>query len=72
MNLPAYQPTTIPNFLQIQKAGKAIAAAKKPLILAGAGILHAQAMDELKELVEKHRIPVTNTLLGLGDVHGAT
>ena len=70
VNLPGYQPTTKPNFLQIQKAAKAIAAAKKPLILAGAGILHAQAMDELKELVEKHRIPVTNTLLGLGSIHG--
>ena len=70
VNLPGYQPTTTPNFLQIQKEGKAIAAAKKPLILAGAGILHAQAMDELKLLVEKHRIPVTNTLLGLGSIHG--
>ena len=27
-------------------------------------------MDELKELVEKHQIPVTNTLLGLGGIHG--
>ncbi|WP_269050157.1 acetolactate synthase large subunit [Sporosarcina sp. G11-34] len=70
VNLPGYQPTTTPNFLQIQKAGKAIAAAKKPLILAGAGVLHAQAMDQLKELVETHRIPITNTLLGLGSIHG--
>ena len=70
VNLPGYQPTTIPNFLQIQKAAKAISQAKKPLILAGAGILHAQAMDELKEFVEKHQIPVTNTLLGLGSIRG--
>ena len=70
MNLPGYQPTTRPNFLQVQKAAQAISNAKKPLILAGAGILHAQAMDELKELVERYRIPVTNTLLGLGSIHG--
>ena len=70
VNLPGYQPTTRPNFLQIQKAAQAISSAKKPLILAGAGILHAQAMDELKELVERYRIPVTNTLLGLGSIHG--
>ena len=68
VNLPGYQPTTKPNYLQIQKAVQAIANAKKPLILAGAGILHAEAMDELKEFVEKHRIPVTNTLLGLGSI----
>ena len=70
VNLPGYQPTTKPNFLQIKKAANAISNAKKPLILAGAGILHAQAMDELKELVERHQIPVTNTLLGLGSIHG--
>ena len=70
VNLPGYQPTTKPNFLQIQKATQAIAQAKKPLILAGAGILHAQAMDELKEFIERHRLPVTNTLLGLGGIHG--
>ncbi|WP_438314642.1 acetolactate synthase large subunit [Sporosarcina sp. FA9] len=70
VNLPGYQPTTTPNYLQIQKACKAIGEAKKPLILAGAGILHAQAMDELKEFVELHQIPVTNTLLGLGSIAG--
>lgn len=70
VNLPGYQPTTIPNFLQIQKAAQAISQAKKPIILAGAGILHAQAMDELKEFAEKHQVPITNTLLGLGSIHG--
>lgn len=70
VNLPGYQPTTTPNFLQILKAAQAISQAKKPLILAGAGILHSQAMDELKEFVEKHQIPVANTLLGLGGIHG--
>ena len=44
VNLPGYQPTTTPNYLQIQKAAQAISQAKKPLILAGAGILHAQAI----------------------------
>lgn len=70
VNLPGYQPTTKPNFLQIQKAVKEISNSKKPLILAGAGILHAQAMEELKEFAEKHQIPVVNTLLGLGSIHG--
>ena len=40
VNLPGYQPTTNPNYLQIQKAAQAISTAKKPLILAGAGVLH--------------------------------
>ncbi|MEK4023833.1 biosynthetic-type acetolactate synthase large subunit [Sporosarcina sp. FSL W7-1283] len=70
VNLPGYQPTKHPNYLQIQKAAQALSTAKKPMILAGAGILHAGGSEELKELVEKHRIPVTNTLLGLGSIHG--
>lgn len=70
VNLPGYQPTTTPNYLQIQKAAEAIRFARKPLILAGAGVLHGQAMEELKTLVETKRIPVTNTLLGLGSIAG--
>ena len=65
VNLPGYQPTTTPNFLQIQKAAQAISTAKQPLILAGAGVLFAKASDELAEFAEKYQIPVTNTLLGL-------
>ncbi|MGK7379848.1 biosynthetic-type acetolactate synthase large subunit [Planococcus sp. 1R117A] len=68
--LPGYQPTTNPNYLQIQKAVQALAESKKPLILAGAGVLAAQATAELQAFVERHEIPVTNTLLGLGSIGG--
>ncbi|RNF38638.1 acetolactate synthase large subunit [Planococcus salinus] len=70
VELPGYQPTTKPNYLQIQKAVQALTKAKKPLILAGAGVLAAKASDELKEFVERHQIPITNTLLGLGSIPG--
>jgi len=68
--LPGYQPTYKPNYLQIQKAIQAISLAKNPLILAGAGVLFADAREELTRFAEKYRIPVTNTLLGLGSIHG--
>lgn len=70
VSLPGYQPTTHPNYLQIQKAAQVLSKAEKPLILAGAGVLAAQATGELKEFIERHQIPVTNTLLGLGTVDG--
>ncbi|SDI48869.1 acetolactate synthase, large subunit [Planococcus glaciei] len=70
VNLPGYQPTTKPNYLQIQKAGQALSEAKKPLILAGAGVLAAQASEELQVFAERHKVPVTNTLLGLGSIGG--
>ncbi|MCM3388385.1 biosynthetic-type acetolactate synthase large subunit [Ureibacillus chungkukjangi] len=68
--LPGYQPNTKPNFLQIQKAIQAIGEAKQPLILAGAGVLFADARQELSEFAEKYKLPVINTLLGLGSIHG--
>lgn len=68
--LPGYQPTYKPNYLQIQKAIQAISNAKKPLILAGAGVLFAEAKEQLTTFAEKYQIPVTNTLLGLGSIHG--
>ena len=60
----------LPNMLQVKKLADAVSAAKKPVILAGAGILHANAGKELVAFSEKHRIPVINTLLGLGSFPG--
>lgn len=68
--LPGYQPTTKPNYLQIQKAIQALSLAKKPLVLAGAGVLFADAREQLTEFTEKYNLPVVNTLLGLGSIHG--
>jgi acetolactate synthase-1/2/3 large subunit len=66
MDLPGYQPTTKPNYLQIRKLVEAVSGAKRPVILAGAGVLHAKASHLLKEYVEQQGIPVVHTLLGLG------
>ena len=45
--------------------------AKRPLIIAGAGIIKANATEELKEFIEKTNIPVAMTLLGLGSLPGS-
>ncbi|WP_143260956.1 acetolactate synthase large subunit [Bacillus paralicheniformis] len=66
IHLPGYQPTKEPNYLQIRKLVEAVSAAKKPVILAGAGVLHGKASEELKNYVEQQQIPVAHTLLGLG------
>jgi acetolactate synthase-1/2/3 large subunit len=66
MNLPGYQPTTQPNYLQIRKLTEAVSSAKKPVILAGAGVLFAKASKELLQYAEHQQIPVVHTLLGLG------
>ena len=66
ISLPGYQPTTEPNYLQIRRLVEAVSSSKKPLILAGAGVLHAKASKQLLEFAEQQQIPVVNTLLGLG------
>ncbi|MDG5786318.1 acetolactate synthase large subunit [Evansella sp. AB-P1] len=69
-HLPGYQPTTKPSPLQIKKLSDAIAKSEKPIILAGAGVLFAKATENLIGFAEKHDLPVTTTLLGLGSFPG--
>ncbi|MEW6978306.1 acetolactate synthase large subunit [Bacillus pumilus] len=66
IDLPGYQPKIEPNYLQIRKLVEAVSRAKKPVILAGAGVLHGKASEELRQYVEQQQIPVALTLLGLG------
>ena len=66
IHLPGYQPKLKPNHLQIRKLIEAVSAAKKPVILAGAGVLHAKASEQLREYAEQQGLPVIHTLLGLG------
>ncbi len=66
MDLPGYQPNTHPNPLQIKKLVDAVRVSKQPVILAGAGVLHGKASEELKQFAEQYDLPVIHTLLGLG------
>jgi acetolactate synthase-1/2/3 large subunit len=66
VSLPGYRPTIIPNHRQIKTAAKLLRSAEKPLIIAGQGVILAEAAPELLELAEKCQIPVVNTWLGLG------
>lgn len=51
----------------VQRSAKLVNQAKKPIILAGQGIMgHPDGPKFLKELSEKAQIPVTTTLQGLG------
>jgi len=48
------------------QAAELIKSAKKPLILAGHGVIDSGAMEQLRTLAERAEIPVALTLLGLG------
>ncbi|MBP1465445.1 biosynthetic-type acetolactate synthase large subunit [Candidatus Chloroploca sp. M-50] len=66
LNLPGYKPTYQPNRKQIREALKLLLQAKKPLIIAGNGVIMSGAADELRHFAEKLRIPVITTLHGIG------
>lgn len=66
VNLPGYRTTVSPNPVQIKRLLKALGDSKKPVILAGAGVLHAKASEELLRFSERYQLPVVHTLLGLG------
>ena len=68
--LEGYDPTYVGHQGQIKRSLELIKNAKKPLVIAGAGVLKAKASKELFEFVEKTNTPVAMTLLGLGSFPG--
>jgi len=65
-DLPGYKPTTKGNGRMIREAARMIAAAERPVIYAGGGILKARAAEALRELAELTGIPVVTTLMARG------
>src|SRR5947207_13473868 len=66
IRLPGYQPTVEGNTKQIRQAAKAIAAARRPVLYTGGGVVNANASAELTQFATSDRFPVTSTLMGLG------
>ncbi len=64
--LPGFRPNLDGHPRQVRLIAEEIARAKRPIILAGHGILIAGATEELRELAERAQIPVAWTLLGIG------
>jgi acetolactate synthase-1/2/3 large subunit len=50
----------------LAQAAELIRSAKRPVILAGHGVIQSGAMEQLRSLAERAQIPVALTLLGLG------
>ena len=64
VDLPGYKPVMDGHPAQVKRAAQLIAEAKRPVILAGHGVIISRGYDELRELAEKAQIPVITTLLG--------
>jgi len=66
--LPGYRPTYKGHPKMIRQAAKLIAAAERPLVYFGGGVIASGAADELLRLVEKTNIFATHTLHGKGGI----
>ena len=71
IKMRGYRPNHRPSSQDIKHAVEMIHAAKRPVILAGHGVLMSGAMDELKEFAERTQTPIAMTLLGLGGFPGS-
>jgi tartronate-semialdehyde synthase len=64
--LPVYQPKA--TRAQIEKALDMLAAAERPLIISGGGVINADASELLVDFAELTGIPVVPTLMGWGSI----
>jgi len=70
VTIRSYNPTYEGNKYMITQAAHMIAKAKKPLIIAGGGVISSGAAKELTEFAEITQVPVTMTMMGLGGFPG--
>lgn len=66
IELPGYKPTMKGHPRQVKRAAKLIQESKKPVILAGGGIILSGATDELLQLANTINAPVSTSLMGKG------
>ncbi len=65
VSLRTYKPTIRGHAVQIQKVVKELSKAKRPIICVGGGVLLSEAVEEFRSFVEKHRVPVVSTMMGI-------
>ncbi|MDD5069856.1 MAG: biosynthetic-type acetolactate synthase large subunit, partial [Candidatus Omnitrophica bacterium] len=61
-----YNPCYYGHTSEIKKTLKFLYEAKRPVIIAGGGVIISEASEQLLKFAEKCNIPVTTTLMGLG------
>jgi len=66
VTMRSYNPVTKGHPGQIKKAIQLLAAAQRPMIYTGGGVILGDAAAELTQLVKTLGFPCTNTLMGLG------
>jgi len=66
VDLPGWRPPSTVDAGSVREAARAVAAAERPIVYAGGGVLNGEACAELLDLVEAGRLPAVVTLMGKG------
>jgi acetolactate synthase I/II/III large subunit len=66
VGIPWYKPVSRPDPAAVAAAARALTRAKRPVILAGHGVILSAGEEALLKVAEKQGIPVGTTLLGVG------
>jgi acetolactate synthase-1/2/3 large subunit len=66
VDLPGWRPPRKVHPRQIRAAAEAIAAAERPIVYAGGGVINADACAELRAFVDAAQLPAVVTLMGKG------
>lgn len=68
VNIRGYKPSTGVHIGQLKRALKMLGKAKRPLFLAGGGVIISGARGKFTELAEKTNVPVVTTVMGRGAI----
>ena len=70
VSLRAYHPEVYATPREVSRLAKMLNEARRPLILAGGGVIAAGAADDVAALAHKAKAPVATTMMGVGAVDG--
>ncbi|NLM50244.1 MAG: biosynthetic-type acetolactate synthase large subunit [Clostridiaceae bacterium] len=68
VDIRGYKPTVNPSILQIKKLVSALKKSKRPVFVAGGGVISSDAREEFVKLCENLSIPAVTTLMGIGAI----
>ena len=68
VNIRGYKPNTDVHIGQLKRAIKLLNKAKRPLFLAGGGVVISRAHEIFREVVEKTKVPVVTTVMVKGSI----
>lgn len=68
VNIRGYKPSTGVHIGQLKRAIKMLEKAKRPLFLAGGGVIISGARKEFTELAKRTNVPVVTTVMGRGAI----